>query len=73
MATLRRHTSWIALLALGFAAGGLGACGVKGALEPPPLAKAEGEAKSADSADAGANSAAKPKPHEGFILDPLLR
>ena len=73
MATLRRHRSWIALLVWGFAAGGLGACGVKGALEPPPLAKAEGEAKSADSADAGSNSAAKPKPHEGFILDPLLR
>ena len=73
MATLRRHKSWIAVLALGFAASGLGACGVKGALEPPPLAKAEGEAKSADSADAGSNSAAKPKPHEGFILDPLLR
>jgi predicted small lipoprotein YifL len=68
-----RLMPWIALLAVAFAAGGLGACGVKGALQPPPEAKADGTAKSADSADAGDNSAAKPKPHDNFILDPLLR
>ena len=64
---------WIAILAVAVAAGGVGACGVKGALQPPPEAKAEGQVKSADSADAGENSAAKPKPHDNFILDPLLR
>lgn len=52
---------------------GLSACGVKGPLEPPMQAKAEGEAKSADAADPGSNSAAPPKPHEPFILDKLLR
>jgi predicted small lipoprotein YifL len=49
-------------------------CGVRGPLDPPPQAQAEGEAtKSAEAGDAGENSAAKPKPHEDFILDPLLR
>lgn len=51
----------------------LGACGVKGPLEPPAAAKVDGEAKSADAAATGDNSAAKPKPHEPFILDGLLR
>ena len=68
-----RLTPWIAAFAVAFAAAGLGACGVRGALQPPPEAKADGQAKSADSADAGENTAAKPKPHENFILDPLLR
>ena len=52
---------------------GLGACGVRGSLDPPPDAKANGTAKSAESAGTQPNSAAPPKPHEGFILDPLLR
>ena len=53
---------------------GLSACGVKGALQPPPEATVAGEAtKSADAADPGSNSVVKPKPHEGFILDGLLR
>jgi predicted small lipoprotein YifL len=64
---------WITALALAGAAGALGACGVKGALEPPPGAQAEGQARSAESGDAGDKSAAKAKPHENFILDPLLR
>ncbi len=48
-------------------------CGVRGSLEAPAEAKAAGKATSAESADAGANSAAAPKPHRGFILDGLLR
>jgi predicted small lipoprotein YifL len=52
---------------------GLAACGVRGALDPPPDAKANGTAKSAESAGTQPDSAAPPKPHEGFILDPLLR
>jgi predicted small lipoprotein YifL len=52
---------------------GLGACGVRGSLDPPPDAKAAGTAKSAEAAGTGPDSAAPPKPHEGFILDPLLR
>lgn len=52
---------------------GLGACGVRGSLDPPPQAQAAGTAKSAEAAATGPDSAAPPKPHEGFILDPLLR
>ena len=51
----------------------VGACGVKGPLDPPAVAKAEGDAKSAEAADPGKNSVVKPKPHESFVLDPLLR
>ena len=36
-------------------------------------AKADGTAKSAEAAGTQPGSAAPPKPHEGFILDPLLR
>ena len=73
MLRLRFEKPWIALAALALASVTLSACGVKGALEPPPIAKAEGEAKSPDAADPGSNSVVKPKPHEGFILDGLLR
>jgi predicted small lipoprotein YifL len=48
-------------------------CGVRGPLEPPPQAASDVPNKSAEAADSGENSAAKPKPHEDFILDPLLR
>jgi predicted small lipoprotein YifL len=51
----------------------VGACGVRGSLDPPPSAKAAGTAKSAEAAGTQPDSAAPPKPHEGFILDPLLR
>jgi predicted small lipoprotein YifL len=56
--------------ALGF---GFAGCGVKGPLEPPPDAKVTGEAKSPEAQDPGSNSDAPKKPHEGFVLDPLLR
>lgn len=62
-----RTVGGIALLALV-----LSGCGVRGALEPPPTAKADGTATSGASADAGDKSSAKPKPHRGFILDGLL-
>lgn len=65
--------TWGTMVLLGAVAAGLAGCGVKGPLEPPPGAKASGEAKSADAADPGKNSDAPPKPHENFILDPLLR
>lgn len=52
---------------------GLGACGVRGSLDPPPSATAAGTAKSAEAAGTQPDSAAPPKPHDGFILDPLLR
>jgi predicted small lipoprotein YifL len=51
----------------------LAGCGVRGPLEPPAEAKAEGTATSGAAADAGENSAAKPKPHRGFVFDGLLR
>ncbi|MGQ0455615.1 MAG: LPS translocon maturation chaperone LptM [Hyphomicrobium sp.] len=59
--------------ALMLAALAVSACGVKGPLEPPVTAQAGGEAKSAEAAAAGENSAAKPKPHEPFVLDGVLR
>lgn len=62
----------VAALSLGLGLG-LGACGVRGSLDPPPEAKVDGTAKSAESAGTQPGSAAPPKPHEGFILDPLLR
>ena len=74
MLTVRFAKLWIVVLALALASVALSACGVKGALQPPPEATVAGEAtKSAESADPGSNSVVKPKPHEGFILDPLLR
>lgn len=74
MAARVRSSKTLAIVTLlGVAAIGLAGCGVKGPLEPPPEAKATGQAKSADAADPGKNSDAPPKPHESFILDPLLR
>lgn len=63
----------LGLVVVALAAMPLAACGKRGPLDPPAVAKAEGEAKSAEAADAGENSAAPPKPHEPFILDGLLR
>ncbi len=57
---------------IGFA-GLLGGCGVRGSLDAPPEAKAAGTATSSGAGDAGEGSAAKQKPHRGFILDGLLR
>ena len=51
----------------------LGGCGVRGSLDPPPSTKAAGTAKSAEASGTQPESAAPPKPHDGFILDPLLR
>lgn len=51
----------------------LGGCGIRGSLDAPEEAKAVGEGNSSGNGDAGSNSAAPPKPHRGFILDPLLR
>lgn len=73
MAALLRLKSLVAvalLCAVGF---GFAGCGVKGPLEPPPEAKVAGEAKSPDARDPGSNSDAPKKPHEDFVLDPLLR
>jgi predicted small lipoprotein YifL len=74
MIALSRSTkTWIAVTLLSVAGAGVAGCGVKGPLEPPPGAKAAGTAKSAEAADPGKNSDAPPKPHESFLLDPLLR
>ena len=59
-----------ALVAAGLCLG-FGGCGVRGSLDPPP--SAAGTAKSAEAAGTQPESAAPPKPHDGFILDPLLR
>lgn len=60
-------------LALGLMALALSGCGVRGSLEAPVEAQAEGKATSAEAAASGPNSAAAPKPHRGFILDGLVR
>ncbi|HPG89026.1 MAG TPA: lipoprotein [Hyphomicrobium sp.] len=68
--TLKSVLSCVALVCV---AAGVTACGVRGPLDPPTQAKVDGEAKSAEAGAAGENSAAKPKPHEPFVLDGLLR
>lgn len=73
MAISQTLKSVLTVAALAFAAAAVSACGVRGPLDPPAQAKAEGEAKSAEAGAAGENSAAKPKPHEPFVLDGLLR
>jgi predicted small lipoprotein YifL len=70
--TLTPKAMVAALMAAGLCLG-LGACGVRGSLDPPPSAKASGTAKSAEASGTQPDSAAPPKPHDGFILDPLLR
>lgn len=70
--TLTLKAMLAALVAAGLCLG-LGGCGVRGSLDPPPSAKAAGTAKSAEASGTQPESAAPPKPHEGFILDPLLR
>ncbi len=64
----------VKVLAIGAAAAAmLAGCGLKGPLELPRDAKAEGQSTaSADSGQGKAQSAA-PKPHKGFILDDLIR
>jgi len=73
MAAPLRIKSWIAMALIGAAGLGFAGCGVKGPLEAPSSAKAAGDAKSAEAADPGKNSDAPKKPHEPFVLDPLLR
>lgn len=48
-------------------------CGVKGSLDSPPQAKAEGTATSPDAKGTAENSAAPQKEHRPFVLDSLLR
>lgn len=50
----------------------LAGCGVRGSLEYPKEANAQKNKASADSGQGKAAGAA-PKPHQGFILDGLLR
>ena len=60
----------VACLALcGFVLAG---CGVRGSLEYPKEANAQKNTASADSGQGKAAGKA-PKPHQGFILDGLLR
>ncbi|HVJ76884.1 MAG TPA: lipoprotein [Hyphomicrobium sp.] len=73
MGALLRIRSLIAVALFGAVGLGFAGCGVKGPLEPPPDAKLSGQARSPDAQDPGSNSDAPKKPHEGFVLDPLLR
>lgn len=50
----------------------LAGCGVRGALEMPPEAKAAQATATADSGQ-GKPEGSAGKPHQGFILDGLLR
>jgi predicted small lipoprotein YifL len=73
MGALLRIKSLIVVALFGAVGLGFAGCGVKGPLEPPPEAKMSGQARSPDAQDPGSNSDAPKKPHEGFVLDPLLR
>jgi predicted small lipoprotein YifL len=64
---------FLTLTAVGGLTLAVAGCGVRGSLDAPPHAQAAGTAKSAEAAGTQPGSAAPPKPHESFILDPLLR
>ena len=71
---IRARTSAGALALLALIALGAGACGRRGALEPPPNPNAV--AKTTDDGSAQPQVAHKPKPvqppKQPFVLDPLL-
>jgi predicted small lipoprotein YifL len=50
-----------------------GGCGVRGSLELPPEAKAQSQTGAQADSGQGKDAGAAPKPHQGFILDGLLR
>ena len=72
-ATLTPKATVAVLMAAGLCLG-FGGCGVRGSLDPPPRRQGR-RAPPNRPRPAGTQpeSAAPPKPHEGFILDPLLR
>ena len=70
--TLTPKATIAALVAAGLCLG-LGACGVRGSLDPPPSAKAAGTAKSAEAAGTQPEIGRPAQAARGFILDPLLR
>ncbi len=51
----------------------LAGCGVRGSLEAPAQAKAEGTAASPDSKGSAKGTAGPKKQHRPFVLDSLLR
>lgn len=51
----------------------LAGCGVRGSLEAPAQAKAEGTATSPDSKGSAEGTAGPKKEHRPFVLDGLLR
>lgn len=57
-----------AFIAVVLVCAGLASCGVRGALEPPPRAVVDGDARVAPLAGEDAER----KPGRRFILDPLL-
>lgn len=68
MPMLKARTVLLALLPLLLAG-----CGVRGSLEAPAEAKAQGAATSPEAASSGPNSSGPAKPHRDFPLDPILR
>jgi predicted small lipoprotein YifL len=52
---------------------GLAGCGVRGALELPPEAKAKQTQTAQADSGQGKPAGAAPKPHKPFLLDGLLR
>ncbi len=60
--------SSVGKIALILTALALAGCGVRGSLEAPPQAQAEGEATSPDARGTAEASAGPDKPHRGFIL-----
>jgi predicted small lipoprotein YifL len=69
----RMQGTWRGPAVAMIAALALAGCGIRGALEPPPDSQATTDTTaSADSGQGKAQNAA-PKPHQGFILDGLIR
>jgi predicted small lipoprotein YifL len=62
-------------IAVSLIAAGLAGCGVRGSLEAPQAAGAEPAKSTTATADSGQGKKAgeADKPHQGFILDGLLR
>lgn len=60
-------------LLLAVLAAPLAGCGIRGSLDAPPEAKAEGVATSPDARGSAEGTAGPQKEHRGFILDGLLR
>lgn len=69
----RSSGSWQKLIVVAAAALALSACGIRGALEPPPEAERSSDTSASATSGQGKSEDAAPKPHKEFLLDRLIR